>query len=683
MKREGKIAKRTLIGLVMLAFVIVFAISTAITVQVRQELEKKYTDFAFSYVNAAADYIDGDTISQYLKTGKTDDYYDEIAHYLQASVDSTAEKEEEENADGKMQIKYLYVFVPGEGDDYIYVWDAEEFSDENAELLETYPFSEGAKEQAIRIMNKEIPSDKRRYTDSESKEEMLTVSVGIPDSKGNIVAVVAVDLLVNDIQNVSMKVIVSVIVSVIGIMALAIIAYYQIMRKRIVDPIVTLHKATEDIVEHIDSDKELVIDIKTDDELEMLADSFVEMNKKLKEYIKQNELITSEKERIGAELSIASTIQDNSIPNLFPAFPERKEFDIYASMTPAKEVGGDFYNFFLVDDDHLAVVMADVSGKGIPAALFMMVSNILISDRTHLGGTPAEILESVNDSICASNEADMFVTVWLGILEISTGKMIAANAGHDDPAVCRKNGDFEIVKNRHGIVIGAMEGVHYQNFEIQLEKGDKFFLYTDGLPEATDKNEKMLTLDGMLIALNKNKEKNPKGILDGVNECVNEFVGDAPQFDDLTMLSLELMEVDENNSDKALTVEADNDNLDEVMGFVDSFLEEKGASMKTMMQVDLAVEEIFVNIANYAYGDGTGNAEISISENGGEVSIVFKDSGVPYNPLEKEDPDITLSAEEREIGGLGVFLTKKNMDTVKYEFRDGFNILTMTKSINQ
>ena len=683
MNREGKIAKRTLIGLVMLAFVIVFAISTAITVQVRQELEKKYTDFAFSYVNAAADYIDGDTINQYLKTGKTDEYYDEIAHYLQASVDSTAEKEEEENADGKMQIKYLYVFVPGEGDDYIYVWDAEEFSDENAELLETYPFSEGAKEQALRIMNKEIKSDKKRYTDSESKEEMLTVSVGIPDSKGNIVAVVAVDLLVNDIQNVSMKVIISVIVSVIGIMALAIIAYYQIMRKRIVDPIVTLHKATEDIVEHIDSDKELVIDIKTDDELEMLADSFVEMNKKLKEYIKQNELITSEKERIGAELSIASTIQDNSIPNLFPAFPERKEFDIYASMTPAKEVGGDFYNFFLVDDDHLAVVMADVSGKGIPAALFMMVSNILISDRTHLGGTPAEILESVNDSICASNEADMFVTVWLGILEISTGKMIAANAGHDDPAVCRKNGDFEIVKNRHGIVIGAMEGVHYQNFEIQLEKGDKFFLYTDGLPEATDKNEKMLTLDGMLIALNKNKEKNPKGILDGVNECVNEFVGDAPQFDDLTMLSLELIEVDENNSDKTLTVDADNDNLDEVMGFVDSFLEEKGASMKTQMQVDLAVEEIFVNIANYAYGDGTGNAEISVSENGGEVSIVFKDSGVPYNPLEKEDPDITLSAEEREIGGLGVFLTKKNMDTVKYEFRDGFNILTMTKSINQ
>ena len=683
MNREGKIAKRTLIGLVMLAFVIVFAISTAITVQVRQELEKKYTDFAFSYVNAAADYIDGDTINQYLKTGKTDEYYDQVAHYLQASVDATAEKEDEENADGKMQIKYLYVFVPGEGDDYIYVWDAEEFSDENAELLETYPFSEGAKEQALRIMNKEIKSDKKRYTDSESKEEMLTVSVGIPDSKGNIAAVVAVDLLVNDIQNVSMKVIVSVIVSVIGIMALAIIAYYQIMRKRIVDPIVTLHKATEDIVEHIDSDKELVIDIKTDDELEMLADSFVEMNKKLKEYIKQNELITSEKERIGAELSIASTIQDNSIPNLFPAFPERKEFDIYASMTPAKEVGGDFYNFFLVDDDHLAVVMADVSGKGIPAALFMMVSNILISDRTHLGGTPAEILESVNDSICASNEADMFVTVWLGILEISTGKMIAANAGHDDPAVCRKNGDFEIVKNRHGIVIGAMEGVHYQNFEIQLEKGDKFFLYTDGLPEATDKNEKMLTLDGMLIALNKNKEKNPKGILDGVNECVNEFVGDAPQFDDLTMLSLELIEADENNSDKTLTVDADNDNLDEVMGFVDSFLEEKGASMKTMMQVDLAVEEIFVNIANYAYGDVTGNAEISVSENGGEVSIVFKDSGVPYNPLEKEDPDITLSAEEREIGGLGVFLTKKNMDTVKYEFRDGFNILTMTKSINQ
>lgn len=670
MKREGRIAKRTLSGLVLLAVIIVLAISTAITVQVRKELVANYSDFALSYVNAAVEFIDGDKIEQYYKSGKTDEYYEEIRHYLNATTAKSAES---------ANIQCFYVFVPGE-EDFIYIWDAEA-EEVPAGLLEHYPYSEGGKEQALKIINKEVTEDVQYYTDTETNDDILTVSTGIPDSSGDIVAIVAADLSVNGINEAVSKVIVGVIISVIGIMALAIIAYYQIMRRMIVQPIVTLHKATEDIVEHIDNDTKLTIDIKTNDELEMLADSFVEMTNRLKEYIKQNALITSEKERIGAELSIAGTIQENAVPNLFPAFPEREDFDIFASMTPAKEVGGDFYNFFLIDDDHIAIVMADVSGKGIPAALFMMVSNILISDRTHMGGTPAEILEYVNDGICANNEADMFVTVWLGILEISTGKMIAANAGHDDPAIYRKGGQFEIVKNRHGIAIGALGGVHYKNFEIQLNKGDKIFLYTDGVPEATDKDENMFTIDGMLQALNKYKEEQPEAILCGVNQCVNDFVGDAPQFDDLTMLCLELKE-DNGNKETSLTVDATAENLQQVIDFVDGVLEENGASIKTQTQVDLAVEEIFVNIANYAYGDGSGKAEILIENAGCEITIVLKDSGIPYNPLEKEDPDITLSAEERQIGGLGIFLTKKTMDSVSYEYADGFNILTMKKRLS-
>ena len=672
MKREGRIARRTLAGLIALAAVIVFAISTAITVQVRKELIDKYSDFALSYVNSAAEYIDGDTIQQYYQNGETDDYYEQIRHYLVATTDKSAES---------ANIQYFYVFVPGE-EDFIYIWDAEA-EEEPAELLDHYPYSEGAKERAEKIMNKEIAQDVQYYTDSETHDNILTVSVGLPDSDGNMVAIVAADLSVNGINEAVTKVIAGVIVSVIGIMALAIIAYYQIMRKKIVQPIVTLNDATKNMVEHIEKDAELEIDISTNDELEMLADSFVEMNNKLKEYIKQNAQIASEKERISAELSIASTIQENSVPNIFPAFPERKDFDVFASMTPAKEVGGDFYNFFLIDNDHIAVVMADVSGKGIPAALFMMVSNILISDRTHMGGSPAEILEFVNENICSNNEADMFVTVWLGILEISTGRMIAANAGHDDPAICRKGGEFEIVKNRHGIAIGAMSGVHYRDFEIQLNRGDKIFLYTDGLPEATDKDEKMLTIDGMLESLNLYKEEKPKAILEGVNKCVNEFVGDAPQFDDLTMLCLELNELEpqDDSEGASLSLEATVDNLQQVMDFVDGFLEEKGASMKTQMQVDLAVEEIFVNIANYAYGDSVGKADISVQYSDGVVTIVFRDSGIPYNPLEKEDPDVTLSLEEREIGGLGVYLTKQNMDDVSYLYKDGLNVLTMKKNL--
>ena len=277
-------------------------------------------------------------------------------------------------------------------------------------------------------------------------------------------------------------------------------------------------------------------------EIANLASSIDTMEADMVNYIGNLTAVTAEKERIGAELSLARTIQDNSVPNIFPPFPDRDDFDIYASMTPAKEVGGDFYNFFLIDDDRLMFVIGDVSGKGIPAALFMMVTNILISDRALMGGTPGEILTFVNQNICEHNQADMFVTLWLGILELSTGKVVAANAGHDDAAVYRKNGAFELFKTKHGFVIGGMEGVRYRDFELKLGPGDKLFLYTDGVPEATDAQNGMFGMERMLDALNANKERTPEEILNGVHERVNAFVGDAPQFDDLTMLCVELKE---------------------------------------------------------------------------------------------------------------------------------------------
>ena len=274
-------------------------------------------------------------------------------------------------------------------------------------------------------------------------------------------------------------------------------------------------------------------------EIVSLAEAIDTMETDMVRYIDNLTAVTAERERIGAELSLASTIQENSVPNVFPAFPDRKDFDIYASMTPAKEVGGDFYNFFLIDDDHLAVVIGDVSGKGIPAALFMMVTNILISDRAHMGGTPGETLTYVNRNICAHNPADMFVTLWLGIIELSTGKVIAANAGHDDAAVCRRDGTFELYKTRHGFVAGGMDGVQYRDFELQLDPGDKLFLYTDGVPEATRADNAMFGMERMLDALNAHRAGTPQQILEGVHASVNAFVGDAPQFDDLTMLCFE------------------------------------------------------------------------------------------------------------------------------------------------
>ena len=237
------------------------------------------------------------------------------------------------------------------------------------------------------------------------------------------------------------------------------------------------------------------------------------------------------------ELRTATLIQDAMLPNIFPAFPDRPEFDLYASMDTAKEVGGDFYDFFLIDNDHLCMVIADVSGKGVPAALFMMVSKVILQSCAMLGQSSADILNKANEAICSNNETNMFVTVWVGILEISTGTITAANAGHEYP-VLMKDGEFKVLKGRHGLVIGAMDGVVYKDYQIKLEPGDKLFLYTDGVPEATNKDLKMFGMDRMLTVLNSNKDASSTVILGKMKEALDEFVSGADRFDDITMMCI-------------------------------------------------------------------------------------------------------------------------------------------------
>ena len=277
----------------------------------------------------------------------------------------------------------------------------------------------------------------------------------------------------------------------------------------------------------------------TGDEIEVLSESFAALSHKTVEYIDQVKTVTAEKERIGTELSLATNIQASMLPHIFPAFPDRPEFDIYASMDPAKEVGGDFYDYFLVDDDHLCMVMADVSGKGVPAALFMMASKIIIQSYSKLGNAPADILAHTNRALCSSNEAEMFVTVWLGILELSTGLLTAANAGHEYPVIRQPGGAFELFKDKHGFVLGGMDGARYRDYSLTLEPGARVFVYTDGVPEATNASEELFGTERMLAALNRSPECCPQDALKNVRAAVDDFVKDAEQFDDLTMLCLE------------------------------------------------------------------------------------------------------------------------------------------------
>ena len=262
--------------------------------------------------------------------------------------------------------------------------------------------------------------------------------------------------------------------------------------------------------------------------------SMVIMRDQMEKYEQEHETAT----RMGAELSMATDIQASQLPRLFPAFPNRVEFDVFASMTPAKEVGGDFYDFFLIDDDHIGLVMADVSGKGVPAALFMMVARVLIKSHLQNGESVGEALASVNDQLCESNEAELFVTVWAAVIQISTGKGSAANAGHEHPVLRRANGQYELVIYRHAPAVATMEGIPFKEHSFELHPGDSLFVYTDGVAEATNANNELFGTDRMLEALNRNPDAMPKEILSNVMDGINTFVAGAEQFDDITMLCL-------------------------------------------------------------------------------------------------------------------------------------------------
>ena len=309
-----------------------------------------------------------------------------------------------------------------------------------------------------------------------------------------------------------------------------------LLSRRIINPIVTL---TEKVQQVEGDNLDFHWTLETGDETQTLANSFESLTERMKTYIADIQSITAEKERFGAELALATRIQTAMLPHVFPPFPERPEFDLYASMDPAKEVGGDFYDFFLIDEDHLCLVIADVSGKGIPAALFMMACKIILQSCAMLGNSAGEILTRTNEAICSNNPEEMFITVWLGILEISTGRLTAANAGHEYPVLKRADGVFELFRDKHGFVAGSMAGIKYKEYELQLCPGDKLFVYTDGVREARDADRKQFGTERMLAALNESRDAAPEQILKSVHRAVDAFVKDAEQFDDLTMLCME------------------------------------------------------------------------------------------------------------------------------------------------
>ena len=367
----------------------------------------------------------------------------------------------------------------------------------------------------------------------------------ITDCNGRAAGLICVEIDINRIRA-GLRHYVYTVISIAALFTAATVLLYLFNTKRyLVGPIERIAKSSDSFVKKMQLNtepEELAFEdagVKTGGELQLLSENVKSLADGVSTYMTNLKAATAEKERIGAELALATKLQAAFLPGGFPAFPERSEFDIYASMHPAKEVGGDFYDFYLIDEDHLCMTIADVSGKGIPAALFMMVSKIILQSCAMLGQSAGEVLTKTNEAICSNNKESMFVTVWLGILEISSGKLTCANAGHEYPAIMRNGGRFELLKDKHGLVIGAMDGVKYNEYELELSPGDKLFVYTDGVPEAADGNNDMFGTERMISALNEDSGAGPERLLENVRAAVSGFVSGAEQFDDLTMLCME------------------------------------------------------------------------------------------------------------------------------------------------
>ena len=364
------------------------------------------------------------------------------------------------------------------------------------------------------------------------------------DSSGNVIGYMTMNITINSFaRQIKTFLAIYIPVMVVVLVGIALLAAGAI-NKSIIVPINNLagaarkYTSISKVERHIDTSVFEDLSIKTGDEIEELWETMVDMEDDVSQAMKQIRDVTKKQERLAAELDLAKGIQAAALPTDFKEISAKDEFELYAYMTPAKEVGGDFYDFFMIDDDHLGLVIADVSGKGVPAALFMMISKSLIKTRAMEGGCPSEILKFVNDSLCEDNINDMFVTVWLGILTISTGDVIAANAGHEYPFITGEDGKLTLYKDRHGMVIGAMGGIQYKDYGFKLAKGQRLFVYTDGVAEATNEKNELFGLERIEESLNRYDGDSPEGLIRYMKAEVDAFAGSMEQFDDITMLSL-------------------------------------------------------------------------------------------------------------------------------------------------
>lgn len=454
-----------------------------------------------------------------------------------------------------------------------------------------------------------------------------------------------------------------------------------VFSKRLTDPV---HTLANKVARMDGGNLDVPIRLKTGDEVEELANAFNKMAVKMKAYIGHLAEATAEKEHIRTELSLASSIQADMLPDSGCAVREWEEVSIYASMTPAKKVGGDFYDFFRIDTRHLAVLTADVSGKGVPAALFMVVAKTLLQSLVTESGTLAEAVSEVNQKLCGGNRNGMFVTAWIGVLDMCSGELTYVNAGHNPPLFGSREKGMEYVRESGGPILAVMEDAAYEQKTLRMSPGDTLFLYTDGVTETNDINGGLYGEERLSNLLQIGTWDSPAELAEAVHEDIRNFQGEAEQFDDITMLALHYKGNTERREEGPCeeaaadghrnTGPAELSRYPSVRGFVEHFYARAGVSAKGRRKLLIALDEIFSNVCRYS---NAGEVTVECRMESGMAVLVIEDDGMAFHPLERSQPDMSEHAEQREPGGLGIYMVRKMMDEAAYERVGGKNRLTI------
>lgn len=504
------------------------------------------------------------------------------------------------------------------------------------------------------------------------KEAHITSLIPVKNSEGTVTAILCVERPMDELTSGRREYLKSVLLVTILLIIASCVCLALYIKRHFAKPIEKISKeAVRFAKETSPSDSSKFENISEISEVRELAESIGKMERDTLRYMDELTHATAERERMAVELSLAAAIQSNILPSTFPPYPNRCDFDIYASMNAAKEVGGDFYDFYLLDEERFAFLVADVSGKGIPAALFMMRAKMTIKSLAESGADVHVILSKANEKLCEKNEAGMFVTTWLGIVDMKTGVLSYANAGHNPPLIKRRQGAFEYIKTKPNFILAGMDGVSYHKNELQLLPGDELFLYTDGITEATNKNLELFGESRLMEALNAASEGTAQSRCKDVNKAIDSFVGDAEQFDDITMLSVKFNSFQD---DESIITQLDDESIRRVWNFINHQTKKADLSSKIANKAQIVVDEIYSNILLYS---GAKTAQVFCQIDSTQMTLTFKDDGVPFDPLDAQDPDVSIGLDEREPGGLGLLMVKKMASELSYTNEDGYNVVTV------